>query len=215
MLNYQTKNINISSLYQTYNVIPYNDSELKTLSLDYAEIADDCAYRARYFIKNGKKWIHNIEALRNRLIKEYDRYIDDEELAIPQKDGGFGYNIGKLLFNLVLDIPKIIEYEYYYNYKLRELDFIELNYFSFSSARTFVILDLIFHHTEWAMKHIQILHRNQEQKKWVYDISLPCYHYDQACFVYIIILRILLSLPLLRNIELMSIGKHLNNICEI
>ncbi|VEI57497.1 Uncharacterised protein [Pasteurella multocida] len=70
----------------------YTESECLALSLGYVEVASINAYRGRYFIKNGKKWIHNIEALRKKLNAEYGRYIDDEELEAPAPEG-FGYDV--------------------------------------------------------------------------------------------------------------------------
>ncbi|MGC7559420.1 hypothetical protein [Pasteurella sp. PK-2025] len=70
----------------------YNQSETLALSLGYTEVADINAFRGRYFIKNGKKWIHNIEALRRKLNADYGRYIDDEELEASAPEG-FGYDV--------------------------------------------------------------------------------------------------------------------------
>lgn len=75
-----------------YNQKPYTASELKAISLGYVEEQDDRAYNGRYFIKDGKKWIHNIGALRNTLIQNYIRYIDDEELSAAEPEG-FGYDV--------------------------------------------------------------------------------------------------------------------------
>ncbi|WP_044469485.1 hypothetical protein [Mannheimia massilioguelmaensis] len=72
--------------------IPYNLSEIEALIAGYVEVADDRAYNGRYFIKNGKKWIHNLVALRNKLNNEYGRYIDDEELLAGYPEG-FGYDV--------------------------------------------------------------------------------------------------------------------------
>lgn len=70
----------------------YTESERLALALGYREVADDNAFRGRYFIKDGKKWIHNLEALRRTLNQGYGRYIDDEELATPVPEG-FGYDV--------------------------------------------------------------------------------------------------------------------------
>lgn len=74
------------------NFIPYTINELEAINSGYVEIYDSRAYRGRYFIKNGKKWIHNLEALRHELNKIYSRYIDDEELSSPAPEG-FGYDV--------------------------------------------------------------------------------------------------------------------------
>ncbi|MCW9715195.1 MULTISPECIES: hypothetical protein [Avibacterium] len=72
----------------TFAVSPYTDSEVQAIIAGYTECADARAYNGRYFIKNGLKWIHNLEALRRKLNNEYGRYIDDEELRAE-----FGYDV--------------------------------------------------------------------------------------------------------------------------
>lgn len=72
--------------------IPYTQSEIEALIAGYVEVADDRAYNGRCFVKNGKKWIHNLNALRKKLNAEYGRYIDDEELASGYPEG-FGYDV--------------------------------------------------------------------------------------------------------------------------
>lgn len=71
---------------------PYSNSELLAISLGYEEVADSKAYNQRYFILNGKKWIHNLEALRHKLNAQYGRYITDEELEAADPEG-FGYDV--------------------------------------------------------------------------------------------------------------------------
>lgn len=70
----------------------YNESERLAIHLGYKEVPDSHAYNGRYFIKNGKKWIHNIDALRKKLNTDYGRYIDDEELEVSSPKG-FGYDV--------------------------------------------------------------------------------------------------------------------------
>ncbi len=70
----------------------YTQSEILALQLGYREVQDPQAYRGRYFIQNGKKWIHNLEALRKKLHEEYGHYITDEELSAPAPEG-FGYDV--------------------------------------------------------------------------------------------------------------------------
>lgn len=72
--------------------IPYTPSEIEALVAGYVEKYDERAYNKRYFIKNNKKWIHNLEALRNKLNNDYGRYIDDEELSAKYPEG-FGYDV--------------------------------------------------------------------------------------------------------------------------
>lgn len=45
----------------------YAKSVELALALGYKEILDENAYKGRYFIKNEKKWIHHIEALKKKL----------------------------------------------------------------------------------------------------------------------------------------------------
>ena len=81
---------NYSSL-KSYS-LPYTASELLAISLGYCEVSDHKAYNGRYFILNGKKWIHNLEALRRKLKDQYCRYITDEELEAYAPEG-FGYDV--------------------------------------------------------------------------------------------------------------------------
>ena len=69
----------------------YTESEMKAIAAGFVEVRDERTYNGRYFMKNGKKWIHNLEALRKKLNAEYGRYIDDEELSAPAPEG-FGYD---------------------------------------------------------------------------------------------------------------------------
>ncbi len=41
----------------------YKTSVELALHLGYKEVQDNSAFKGRYFIKDGKKWIHDIEAL--------------------------------------------------------------------------------------------------------------------------------------------------------
>ena len=45
----------------------YKKSVELALHLGYEEIQDPQAFKGRYFIKDGKKWIHDIEALMRHL----------------------------------------------------------------------------------------------------------------------------------------------------
>lgn len=72
--------------------IPYAQSEIEALIAGYVEVSDERAYNGRCFVKNGKKWIHNLESLRKKLNAEYGRYIDDEELSLSYPKG-FGYDV--------------------------------------------------------------------------------------------------------------------------
>lgn len=72
--------------------IPYTASEIEALIAGYVEMADDRAYNGRFFVKSGKKWIHNLNSLRKKLSEMYGRYIDDEELNAGYPEG-FGYDV--------------------------------------------------------------------------------------------------------------------------
>ena len=54
---------------------PYNHSEKIALKLGFIEIEDIDAFNGRYFVKDNKIWIHNIEALKSKLC-----IYDEEEL---------------------------------------------------------------------------------------------------------------------------------------
>lgn len=54
----------------------YTKSVELALALGYEEIIDENAYQGKYYIKNGKKWIHVIEALKAKLgVKSNDELI--------------------------------------------------------------------------------------------------------------------------------------------
>ena len=44
-----------------------NRSEKLALKYNFQMVIDENAYNGRYFIKDGKKWIHNIDALKRQL----------------------------------------------------------------------------------------------------------------------------------------------------
>lgn len=46
---------------------PFNYSEKLAFKYGFEMIEDSSAYNGRYFVKNHKKWIHNISALRTQL----------------------------------------------------------------------------------------------------------------------------------------------------
>lgn len=53
----------------------YSPSEKQALKQGFEEVEDAEAYNGRYFVKNGKIWIHNIEGLKHRL-----EVYDEEQL---------------------------------------------------------------------------------------------------------------------------------------
>lgn len=55
----------------------YQTSVELALHLGYDEVQDPQAFKGRYFIKDGKKWIHDIEALMHHLgISQYSELED-------------------------------------------------------------------------------------------------------------------------------------------
>lgn len=53
--------------YVSANNPGFNRSEQKALRNGFEVINDENAYNGRYFVKEGKKWIHNIDALKGQL----------------------------------------------------------------------------------------------------------------------------------------------------
>ena len=45
----------------------FNRSEKLALKYSFEMVIDEEAYNGRYFIKDGKKWIHNIDDLKRQL----------------------------------------------------------------------------------------------------------------------------------------------------
>ncbi len=45
----------------------FNNSEKTALRNGFEVVYDEDAYNGRYFVKEGKKWIHNIAALKGQL----------------------------------------------------------------------------------------------------------------------------------------------------
>lgn len=81
-----------SSAHTENTFVPYTPSEIEALVAGFEEVADKRAYNGRYFIRNGKKWIHNLGALRKKLSDEYGYFISDEELSASAPEG-FGYDV--------------------------------------------------------------------------------------------------------------------------
>ena len=63
-----------------------NDVEL-AISSGFARVDDPSAYKGCYYVKNGKKWIHNIEALKKIL-----EVSTDEGLVLLDYDVESYYN---------------------------------------------------------------------------------------------------------------------------
>ncbi|QKJ26130.1 hypothetical protein ACBT_0145 [Aliarcobacter cibarius] len=66
----------ISQFLQNIKNSDFNRSELLAIKNGFEVVFDEDAYNGRYFIKDGKKWIHNIEALKRQL-----RVNSDSELS--------------------------------------------------------------------------------------------------------------------------------------
>ena len=66
----------ISQLLQNIKNSDFNRSELLAIKNGFEVVFDEDAYNGRYFIKDGKKWIHNIDALKRQL-----RVNSDSELS--------------------------------------------------------------------------------------------------------------------------------------
>lgn len=66
-----------------------NKSEKLALESGFDIVSDDAAYNRRYFIKDGKKWIHNIDALKRQL-----KISSDDELKNK------GYDVDAYYLNI-------------------------------------------------------------------------------------------------------------------
>lgn len=105
MLNIQ-QNTNHYLEYGYSHPHPYTSSELLAISLGYKEVFHPRSYNQRYFILNGKKWIHNLDALRHKLNHEYGRYITDEELEASEPEG-FGYDVTAYFEHCVVSVKVV------------------------------------------------------------------------------------------------------------
>lgn len=56
----------------------FTRSEQKALQNGFEVIYDENAYNGRYFVKNGKKWIHNIDALKRQLGTSSDSEVEEK-----------------------------------------------------------------------------------------------------------------------------------------
>lgn len=62
----------------------YQTSVELALHLGYEEVQDSQAFRGRYFVKDGKKWIHDIEALMRHL--DVSQFFELEDLGYDLDD---------------------------------------------------------------------------------------------------------------------------------
>lgn len=70
-----------SSQYQRTNTKPFNGSEKLALKYGFQPVYKEDAYNGRYFVKNGKKWIHKIESLKAQICRDEKLdYISDSDL---------------------------------------------------------------------------------------------------------------------------------------
>ncbi|MCT7433708.1 hypothetical protein N5T66_10450 [Aliarcobacter cryaerophilus] len=56
----------------------FNRSEQLALKNGFEVVYDNDAYNGRYFIKDGKKWIHNIDALKRQLGTSSDSEVEEK-----------------------------------------------------------------------------------------------------------------------------------------
>lgn len=62
---------------RTHHNINYNRSEKLALKNGFEVVFDGEAYNGRYFMKDGKKWIHNISALKSILGISRDSMLEE------------------------------------------------------------------------------------------------------------------------------------------
>ena len=56
----------------------FNRSELLAIKNGFEVVFDENAYNGRYFIKDGKKWIHNIDALKRQFGTSSDSEVEEK-----------------------------------------------------------------------------------------------------------------------------------------
>lgn len=58
--------------------------EVKLLAIKNGSevVFDEDAYNVRYFIKDGKKWIHNIDALKRQIDVSCDDALEDKDYDV-------------------------------------------------------------------------------------------------------------------------------------
>lgn len=56
----------------------FNRSEQLAVKNGFEVVYDKDAYNGRYFIKDGKKWIHNIDALKRQLGTSSDSEVEEK-----------------------------------------------------------------------------------------------------------------------------------------
>lgn len=56
----------------------FNKSEQLAIKSGFEMVIDENAYNGRYFIQDGKKWIHNIDALKRQLGTSSDSEVEEK-----------------------------------------------------------------------------------------------------------------------------------------
>ena len=72
------EDLKLEDIYKDVEVLSkknYTSSEKLALKKGFLEVIDPSAYNGRYFIKNEKKWIHDIDALKARLGVSTDQEV--------------------------------------------------------------------------------------------------------------------------------------------
>jgi hypothetical protein len=72
----------ISKLLQNIKNPDFNRSEQLAVKNGFEVVYDKDAYNGRYFIKDGKKWIHNIDALKRQLRKDSDSELSEYDYDV-------------------------------------------------------------------------------------------------------------------------------------
>jgi len=67
---------------QLEKYLNFNRSEKLALKCSFEMVIDENAYNGRYFIKDGKKWIHNIDALKRQLGISCDDELKDKDYDV-------------------------------------------------------------------------------------------------------------------------------------
>ncbi len=68
----------ISQFLQNIKNSDFNRSELLAIKNGFEVVYDKDAYNGRYFIKDGKKWIHNIDALQRQFGMSSDSEVEEK-----------------------------------------------------------------------------------------------------------------------------------------
>ena len=72
----------ISQLLQNIKNSDFNRSEQLAVKNGFEVVYDKDAYNGWYFIKDGKKWIHNIDALKRQLRIDSDAELSEYDYDV-------------------------------------------------------------------------------------------------------------------------------------